>query len=155
VILMGPEKGECEGNREKCANRDECPLFGSLGRPAKDGKRRIKGCGDPVARGKRNRSAGDSKARKARKALGIPGVMSRHEEHLGGGFRVEFKAGQQVGPIATRFYAAERQSEDARPIGDHRPFAMVAMPEGTSDGIVLVRLSKVHEFAHALVGMEG
>jgi hypothetical protein len=67
--------------------------------------------------------------------------MSRHEEHFGGRLRVEMKAGKQVGPIATRFDDARAQSEAARPIGDHRRFMMVAMPDGINDGIVLMRLS--------------
>ena len=116
-------------------------MFGTLGTAGKDGKRRVKGCGDPVARGKRNRAKGDSKARAARKKLGIPGVNSRHEELFGGRLRVEMKAGKQVGPIETRFMDAKAQSESARPIGDHRRFAMIALPDGTKDGIVLMLLS--------------
>jgi len=68
-------------------------------------------------------------------------VNSRHEEVWGGSCRVEMKAGKQVQPIATRFEAARAQSELARPMGDPRPFLMVAMPDGSSDGIVLMRLS--------------
>lgn len=133
-------KGECEGNKEKC-NAEGCPLFGTLGKVGRDGKRRIKGCGDPVARGRRNRAKGDSKARKARKALGIGGANTRHEEHWGGYLRVEVKAGKQVEPIATRFILAEQQSAQHKSIGDARPFAMVAMPDGMSDGLVIMRLS--------------
>lgn len=148
-------KGFCEGNTEKCGVQTaygKCPLFGVLGKPNyKDSKRRVKGCNDPVARGKRNRAKGDSKARKARKTLGIAGVNSRHEELWGGPVRMEVKAGAQVGPIATRFDLAERQSEMARPLGDTRPFIMVAMPEGTSEGIVLCRLSV---FKDLLAGLE-
>ena len=66
--------------------------------------------------GKRNRSKGDSKARVARKALGLTGANTRHEEHWGGGLRVEVKAGAQVGPIWTRFRDARNQSEVQRPI---------------------------------------
>lgn len=134
------EKSECGGNREKCT-LDDCPLYGTLGSAGRDGNRRVKGCGDPVARGKRNRSKGDAKARRARKALGISGANTRHEEHWGGAFRVEVKAGKQVEPIWTRFHAAMVQSEQARPIGDPRPFLMVAMPDGTTDGLVIGRLS--------------
>lgn len=134
-------KGECEGNKEKC-NAEGCPLFGTLGKAGRDGNRRIKGCGDPVARGRRNRAKGDSKARKARKALGIGGANTRHEEHWGGLLRVEVKAGKQVGPIATRFFLAEQQSAQHKSIGDVRPFAMIAMPDGISDGLVLMRLSE-------------
>jgi hypothetical protein len=137
---MDDRKGECQGNREKCGVAG-CPKFGALGRAGRDGKRRVKGCGDPVARGRRNRAKGDGKARKARKALGLVGVNSRHEEHWGGAFRVEVKAGAQISPIFTRYRAAEHQSECARPLGDIRPFVMVAMPDGESDGLVVMRLS--------------
>lgn len=132
-------KGDCEGNRDKCS-LDDCPKFGTLGRPDRNGKRRVRGCGDPAARGKRNRAKGDSKARRARRLLGIAGANSRHEEHWGGLLRVEVKAGSQVSPIFTRFDAARSQSEAARSIGDVRPFAMVAMPDGTSNGVVLMSL---------------
>jgi hypothetical protein len=133
-------KGECGGVREKCSLAD-CPKFGTLGREDRNGRRRVKGCGDPAARGKRNRTKGDSKARRARRVLGISGANSRHEEHWGGGLvRVEVKAGAQVSPIATRFDAARSQSEAQRPLGDVRPFAMIAMPDGRTNGIVLMAL---------------
>lgn len=138
---MDTRKGECQGNREKC-NIADCPKFGTLGRPDRSNIRRIRGCGDPAARGKRNRAKGDSKARRARKMLGIGGANTRHEELWGGHIRLEVKAGAQVGPIATRFRSAEVQSNQVRPIGDVRPFAMVAMPDGETDGIVLMRLSQ-------------
>ena len=121
-----------------------CGLFGT---PRVRPEGHIRGCNCPRCRGKRNRAKGDAKARKARKALGIPGVMSRHEEHFGGRVRVEMKAGAQVGPIQTRFELARLQSEAARPLGDNRRFMMIAMPDNTSDGIVLMRLSDfVEEF---------
>jgi len=145
-------KGECEGNRERC-NVEGCPRFGALGRPGRDGKRRIKGCGDPVARGKRNRTKGDSKARRARKKLGLSATGNagtRHEEHWGGLFRVEVKAGAQVGPIATRFANAKAQSEASKSLGDIRPFLMIAMPDGMSDGIVLMTLEEFAELVSLL-----
>lgn len=144
-------KGECQGNRERCSLGERCPLFGALGRADRNGVRRIRGCGDPAARGKRNRAKGDSKARRARKLLGIAGVNSRHEEHWGGNLiRVEVKAGAQVSPIATRFEAARRQSEAARALGDIRAFAMIAMPDDTREGIVLMRLSEFAAIVAAL-----
>lgn len=91
--------------------------------------------------GRRNRAKGDNKARKARKALGITGVNSRHEEVWGGALRVEVKAGAQIKPVATAFKKCEEQSEQARPMGDPRPFAMIAMPDGWSDGLIVMRLS--------------
>ena len=140
TMMIEDRKGECQGNRDKC-NLKDCPKFGTLGRPARDGKRRIKGCSDPTARGKRNRSKGDSKARTARKRLGIGGANTRHEELWGGAFRLEVKAGAQIEPIATRYRKAEQQSEQHRAIGDIRPFVLVAMPDGQKDGLCVVRLS--------------
>jgi len=134
-------KGDCDGRRDRCTLGDACPKFGTLGRPARDGKRRVKGCGDPVARGRRNRAKGDSKARRARKMLGIAGANTRHEELWGGALRVEMKAGAQVSPIVTRYRAAEQQSDAARALGDIRPFVLVAMPDGDSDGLCVMRLS--------------
>lgn len=149
MTLEQNRKGECEGRKDKCTITG-CPKFGTLGREGRDGKRRVKGCGDPVARGRRNRTKGDSKARRARKKLGLAATGNagtRHEEHWGGMFRVEVKAGSQVGPIATRFDAARSQSEASKALGDVRPFAMIAMPDGSSDGIVLMSLT---EFAELL-----
>ena len=142
-------KGECEGNRERC-KEEGCPRFGTLGRPGRDGKRRIKGCGDPVARGKRNRAKGDAKARRARKRLGIAGANTRHEELWGGALRLEVKSGAQVAPIATRFWAAEQQSNASRSLGDVRPFVFVAMPDGESDGLAIMRLSEFSDLISLL-----
>jgi hypothetical protein len=123
-----------------------CGLFGT---PKKKPLGHIRMCTCPRCTGKRNRAKGDSKARQARKALGIAGVNSRHEEVWGGNLRVEVKAGAQVNPIWTRFKNAEEQSEAARAIGDNRPFAMVAMPDGMKDGLVIIRLRDVTAFVAA------
>ena len=64
---------------------------------------------------------------------------------------MEVKAVAQVQPIATRFHQAEKQSAQAKAIGDIRPFVMVAMPDDTQDGIVLMRLS---QFALLFGGQE-
>ncbi len=145
------ERGDCQGDFTRCSlTADQCPKFGLLLRASRDGKRRVKGCNDPVARGKRNRSKGDSKARSARKRLGIAGVNTRHEELWGGAVRVEIKAGAQIGPAVTAFLKCEAQSELARPIGDNNPFMAIWMPDGMSDGICSFRLSKVEDLAVAL-----
>jgi hypothetical protein len=144
---MDRRKGDCEGDQNRC-NLADCPKFGLLGRAGRDGKRRVRGCNDPAARGKRNRTKGDAKARRARHKLGLAATGragSRHEEHWTGFFRVESKAGAQVAPIAIRFYAAKRQSDASKAFGDIRPFAMIAMPDGTSDGIVLMTLTEFAE----------
>ena len=141
---MDERKGECQGNQAKCT-LDLCPLFGTLGRADRYGIRRVRGCSDPAARGRRNRTKGDSKARRARKKLGLGGHLTRHEENWGGAFRTEIKAGAQIGPIATRFTQARAQSDAAKAVGDIRPFVMVAMPDGTTKGIVLMDLDEFSE----------
>jgi hypothetical protein len=64
------------------------------------------------------------------------------------------KAGKQVGPIATRFNKAEAQSwenvKDSIGGNKSKPFMMVAMPEGTSDGICLIRLSELEKVMDAI-----
>jgi hypothetical protein len=115
-----------------------CGLFGT---PRKRPLGHIRNCKCPKCQGKRNRSKGDAKALKARKTLGIGGANTRHEELWGGDIRVEVKAGAQVNPIVTRYIAAERQSEHHRPTADVRPFVFIAMPDGMSDGLIVMRLS--------------
>ena len=64
---------------------------------------------------------------------------------------MEIKAGAQVGPIATRFQSAKAQSDALKAIGDIRPFAMVAMPDGTSRGIVLMDLEEFSQVVSLLL----
>lgn len=135
--LPGPDKGGCEGRQDRCS-AEGCPLFGTLSKASRDGQRRVRGCGDPVARGKRNRAKGDKAERKAAKLVGATGANTRHEEHRGGPVRYESKEGAQVGPIWTRFQEARAQSEQSRSIGDHRPFVMIASPVGTSEQLLIV-----------------
>ena len=65
------------------------------------------------------------------------------------------KAGKQVGPIAPRFKNAEAQSWEnvKNQVGGckSKPFMMVAMPDGESDGIVLFRLSELDKVVDALI----
>lgn len=138
-------KGPCE------CDLDACTLFGTLGREDRTGKRHVRGCPCNRCRGKRNRAKGDSKARAARKALAIGGVNSRHEELFGGALRVEIKAGGQIAPAYSAFVRCEQQSEQARPVGDVRPFAAVFMPDGTTDGVLAIRMSRALDFAVALL----
>lgn len=70
-------------------------------------------------------------------------VLGGQEESWAGNVRVEVKSGNsQVGPCVTRFEAAHAQSEAAREPGDLRPTVVVLMGDGSSDGIVMVRLSE-------------
>ena len=94
-----------------------------------------------------------------RKKLGIPDRKfhgaDAHEENWRSAVRIEVKAGKQVGPIATRFEKAEAQSWEnvKNQVGGGRgkPFMMVAMPDDTSDGIVLFRLSQLKEVVEGII----
>lgn len=124
---------------------------------------RCKAGNDPCTRtepcrsclGRRNRRKGSSKQRMALSAIAAPnpryGSQRAHEENILGGLRAEVKAGQQVKAMTTRYLAAEAQSELARPLGDVRPFAFLAMPDGISDGLFVCRLSKLRDVVEALV----
>lgn len=116
-------------------------------------------CACASCRGRRNRRKGRDKQAAFRRLIGIPPTryasQMGHEENWRGEVRVEVKAGAQVGPIATRFLAAEAQSEAARAIGDNRPFAMGAMPDGMTDGIMLCRATAALAVARALVEQAG
>lgn len=103
-------------------------------------------------RGRLNKQKGHRKqslARKALEELFDTGVMfwahKSNEESWNFPVRVEVKAGQQVGPIATRFLAAEKQSAAAKATGDPRPFVYIAMPDGMTDGLFVCRLSTLKE----------
>lgn len=154
--FQGPDKGDCEGDRSRCTV-DDCPKFGRLVKPSKDGKRRVKGCGDPVARGKRNKRSGQRKQRAAAKVLRVPlnGLGSGHEENWPSVVLTEVKSGAQVKPVATRYRNARAQAEAKRAIGDHRPFVFVAMPEGESGGLVVVHTDDLENVVAALAEVFG
>jgi|TARA_A100001011_G_C14321483_1_gene850919 hypothetical protein len=105
-----------------------------------------------------NRSNGRSKQERAKSLLGVPerlfGGKSADEEHWNSEVRFEVKSGNQVEPIATRFYKAEKQSSEyagrQKDGSINKPFAMVAMPHGTGDGIFLCRLSEIQKVVEGL-----
>ena len=104
-------------------------------------------------RGRINKQKGHRKQSLARKALEdlfgaealFHGRKANEEAWTHLPVRVEVKAGAQVKPIETRFLAAEKQSAAAKATGDPRPFVYIAMPDGTSDGFFLCRLSVLKE----------
>jgi hypothetical protein len=113
-----------------------------------------------ACRGARNRRSGMRKQREARKSLEaltgaqaaqFAGQLGNEESWSGLPIRVEVKSGAQVGPIWTKYAAAEAQSEATRAIGDNAPFCMIAMGQRTSDGLFICRLSKLGDAVHALV----
>lgn len=104
--------------------------------------------------GRRSRRSGLKKQREARKALGIPSAqfagLNGNEEAWRGAVRAEVKSGAQVGPVWTRYFAAEQQSEANKSVGDPRKFVFISMPPGITDGLVTFRLSHAPEIVAAL-----
>lgn len=95
--------------------------------------------------GARNRRKGLSKQSKARKKLGVGSQKfgdSNEEKWVDALFRNEVKAGKQIGPAVTAWSKIEAQVDANRPdVGDDgRPCRAVLMPDGWSDGIVMLRL---------------
>ncbi|HEV2928430.1 MAG TPA: hypothetical protein VGW74_07045 [Propionibacteriaceae bacterium] len=141
TMLQGPTKGTCG------CTLDACDLFGTLGRPDRDGRRHVRGCGCPVCRGRRNRRSGQRKQRVARKALGVASQKfsdANEETWADQHFANEVKSGKQCGPVANWWRRVEAQvlANEADHGDRHRPVRAVAMPEGWgSDGLVVVRLS--------------
>jgi hypothetical protein len=109
----------------------------------------LRGCDCKPCVGRRSRARGMKKQRTARKLMKVPNPrfssQNSNEEAWQGAVRCEVKSGaNDTNPIATRFLAAERQSEASRAIGDTRPFVHIAMPPGFgSEGIVSFRLSDI------------
>ena len=163
-------KGECQGNRDRCTlaySTDSvaavCPLFGTLGRPSRDGKRRIRGCGDAVARGKNSRRKGLAKQRDARKRLGVAPSHkfgdANEENWQDVMFANEVKAGKQIQPAVTAWLRIEAQvqSNDVAIGSRHKPCRAILMPDGWGkDGLVIVRLSTWEDLVRpALEGFYG
>ena len=152
TLLPGPEKGACEGRQDRCS-RDDCPIFGTLLPASRDGQRRIRNCGDPVARGKRSRKSGLSAQRTARKRLGVAPSHkfgdANEERWVDPLFANEVKSGAQCGPVRTAFLKAEAQILSNEPDhgAQHKAPRVTWMPvdfrdrNGQPDGIVSVRLS--------------
>lgn len=147
VSYMKDNQGECG-----CG----CGEFGTLKAENRKGIRCVaRKCKCISCRNRQNRKRGLAKQRKAAVALGLDvgKFLPSDEEAMGGNVRMECKATKrEAGPVWTAFRLVEAQSEQARPIGDHRPFVAVFMPPGEDkDGLAVVRLSTVHEFAAAIV----
>lgn len=107
--------------------------------------------------GRRSRRSGLQKQREARKALGVPDAKFHgqlgNEESWRHGVIWEVKSGRQCGTAPSVFLNAEKQATQNRAIGDLREVGVVLMPTGWgSEGLVMVRLSKLAQVVAALSG---
>jgi hypothetical protein len=110
---------------------------------------------DKQKMGLNNKNKGRRKQNIARKKLGIPDTKFRsqmgHEENWRGEIRVEVKAGKQVQSLWNKYTKAKLQSDDNTRIGDTRPFVFIAMPDGTTNGLVVFEIDKLDEVIQGLI----
>ena len=93
---------------------------------------------------------------RAKKLLGIPdsklGKDSDEEFWNSGNLRLEVKSGKQVSNTFSLFEKAETQSWDYEVTKDNPKelFSLMAMPNGTRDGLFICRLSQIEEIVNEL-----
>ena len=136
-----------------------CGAYGSPKRTDRQGRRHVSTCDKATCvtcRNGSNSKLGKKRQAKGARSIGLPVSNMRpgNEEAWGGTVRVESKSGAIVGPIWTRYLAAEAQSEAQRPYGDHRPFVYLASPDD-GDGLVIFRQSQVDDVVVALAEQRG
>lgn len=131
---------------EAPARKGECPcgcdLFGNI-----TNGRHVRGCACKRCMGARNRRKGLNKQRTARKALGVKPSNkfgdANEENWQDSLFANEVKAGKQIQPAVTAWLKIEAQVlSNQSDFGSLRkPTRAVLMPDGWSDGLVMVKLS--------------
>ena len=108
-------------------------------------------------RGRRSRNKGMRKQNEARKQLRIPNAKFRsnmgNEENWRGNLRFEVKAGKQIQTMWTKFLKMEEQSDNNLPDygANKKPFVGVLKPDGTSDGLIMFRISDLENVVTGFV----
>lgn len=108
-------------------------------------------------RGRRSRNKGMRKQNEARKQLRVPNARFRsnmgNEENWRGELRFEVKAGKQVETVWKKFIKMEEQSNSnqAEFGSDSKPFVGVLKPDGTTDGLVMFRISDIENVVTGFV----
>jgi hypothetical protein len=115
------------------------------------------GWSEAQKRGKRSRNKGMRKQNEARKQLRVPNAKFRsnmgNEENWRGNLRFEVKAGKQIESIWNKFKKMEEQSDVNNPEygTGRRPFVGVIKPDGTSDGLVMFKISDIENVVTGFV----
>ena len=95
------------------------------------------------------RQSGFKLQERARKLLRVPdrefGASNLDEELWNSAVQFEVKSGKQVNTISSQFFRVEDETRKKlnRTEGatNDKPFAMICMPSGTGDGILMARLT--------------
>ena len=109
--------------------------------------------------GTKARQSGFKLQERARKLLRVPdrefGASNLDEELSNSAVQFEVKSGKQVDKIASHFFRVEdevdRKIKNTEGVEKNKPFAMICMPSGTGDGILLTRLSDLEGLVEGLL----
>ena len=109
--------------------------------------------------GKKARQSGFKLQERARKLLRVPdrefGASNLDEELWNSAVQFEVKSGKQVDKIASHFFKVEdevdRKIKNTEGVEKNKPFAMICMPSGTGDGILLTRISDLEGLVEGLL----
>ena len=76
-----------------------------------------------------------------------------NEENWRGNLRFEVKAGKQIQTMWTKFLKMEEQSDNNLPDygANKKPFVGVLKPDGTSDGLIMFRISDLENVVTGFV----
>ena len=105
------------------------------------------------------RQSGFVKQERARKLLKVPdrefGASNLDEELWNSEVQFEVKSGKQVNTIASHFFRVEdevrKKINNTEGMTNEKPFAMICMPSGTGDGILLTRISDLEKVVEGLL----
>ena len=105
------------------------------------------------------RQSGFVKQERARKLLKVPdrefGASNLDEELWNSAVQFEVKSGKQVNSVSSLFFRIEdevsKKIKITKGATKSKPFAMICMPDGTGDGLLITRLSDLEKLVPALL----
>ena len=104
------------------------------------------------------RQSGFVKQERARKLLRVPdrefGASNLDEELWNSAVQFEVKSGKQVNTLSSYFFRIEDETfkkiKNTKGSTNQKPFAMICMPSGTGDGLLVTRLSDLEKVVSGL-----
>ena len=105
------------------------------------------------------RQSGFVKQERARKLLKVPdrefGASNLDEELWNSEVQFEVKSGKQVDSISAYFFRIENEvynkKKKTKGATNEKPFAMICMPKGTGDGLLVTRLTNLENLVDGLL----
>ena len=105
------------------------------------------------------RQSGFVKQERARKLLKVPdrefGASNLDEELWNSEVQFEVKSGKQVDSISAYFFRIENEVynkiKKTKGATNEKPFAMICMPKGTGDGLLVTRLTNLENLVDGLL----